>query len=99
MGSTPEDSPFFKVLNHIKKAGQNVGLRWRLYPFLWSLSLFFLTAAISCYLVPTVFANCVPFFDGCAAHVPSKEGSDIDIPPAHQKMGGGGRRPPSLSVQ
>uniref|UniRef100_A0A7S2M9J2 Uncharacterized protein n=1 Tax=Zooxanthella nutricula TaxID=1333877 RepID=A0A7S2M9J2_9DINO len=65
LGSRPAESPFRRVLAHIRERGDQVGWRWRWRTWLASLpELCLLTAVIAFYL-PTLLYGCVPTFRQC----------------------------------
>jgi len=64
LGCTPEESPFRRVLDHIRMRGQDVGFRWRWRSCIHLFPLFFALLALGFFYAPIVTWGCVPSIDG-----------------------------------
>jgi len=66
LGSAAFESPFRRVLEHIKVRGQAAGWRWRWRHLLRMLPTFFFMAALLLFYLPMGLAGCIPSLRGCA---------------------------------
>mmetsp|Transcript_78722 Transcript_78722/g.197765 ORF Transcript_78722/g.197765 Transcript_78722/m.197765 type:complete len:726 (+) Transcript_78722:190-2367(+) len=78
LGSRPSESPFRRILMHIRKRGDQIGWRWRYRMWLQTLpGLLFVLSVVSFYL-PTLLYGCVPAFHYCAEHTSTLVDDDSD---------------------
>lgn len=67
LGCQPSESPFRRVLSHIRFCGDEAGWRWRWRPWLGSLPGLTLLCGIFVFCLPTLLYGCVPTFTYCMA--------------------------------
>lgn len=65
LGTTAEESPFSRVLEHISRVGRARGWRWRQGRFLQVLPTWLFIVAMTLYSVPLVAERCLPYRAQC----------------------------------
>lgn len=77
LGSTAEDSPFYRVLRHIRMRNRSFDCRLSWLPWLKALPTLLLTVALFLFAVPILFQNCIPSYDYCYCPNAPKEAADV----------------------
>jgi len=67
LGTDPEESPFGRVLIHIRNQGDLAGWKWRHRHILTMLPRLLAFVAVWSYILPILADGCVPGFMGCAS--------------------------------
>eukprot|EP00928_Gymnodinium_smaydae_P048725 TRINITY_DN3261_c0_g6_i1.p1 TRINITY_DN3261_c0_g6~~TRINITY_DN3261_c0_g6_i1.p1 ORF type:complete len:523 (-),score=74.32 TRINITY_DN3261_c0_g6_i1:225-1745(-) len=66
LGCDPYESPFCRVLDHIREEGEEHGCLWRSRALIKSLPWVFATLALTCLFMPVLLQGCVPMQNYCA---------------------------------